>query len=300
MTDTESPRGNLIRTPTPLSPRLNKRLTSYVTAASAAGVGMLAGAQRADAEVVYTPANTPILINTPVALDLNNDGTTDFELSNNYLAGLAKSCTICSFFEHASLKVSPAQAGNAIWAITSASHHSSQARRKNKKKAKNLIEPVAAPVFWGVIMGHGRPVETTPLVMDSQNDRFSYSDHYSSNSIGAWGKGRHFAGSYLGLKFTVGSEVHYGWARVEVHASGLTITATLTGYAYETVANRPIITGLTHGTFDMSGEMDPAALQQAPVSTPGTLGQLALGAAGATARHETQTLAQVAEPATSK
>jgi hypothetical protein len=265
------------KTPTVLSTKLNKSLAAYVAVASAAGVGMLAGAKPAEAEVVYTPANTPLLINTPVALDLNNDGTVDFELSNNYLAGLAKSCTICTFFEHASLKANPAQAANAIWAITSASHHTSYARQRKKKK--NTVKDVAAPVPWGVIVGPERKLEAEALVMDSANFVFSYSDHYSSNSIGAWGKGRQLAGPYLALKFTASDGVHYGWARITVKADFLTITATLTGYAYETVPNRRIITGLTHGTFDLS-EVDPAAVRDS--SGPATLGQLALGAATST------------------
>jgi hypothetical protein len=201
---------------------------------------MIAGALPADAEVVYTPANIPLVINTPVALDLNHDGTVDFELSNHYDGGLGKSCTVCSFFEHASLKATPSQAGNAIWGMTAVSHHSSLAR--HKPKAKNRVEQVAVPVPWGVVVGHERELEATPLVMDSANLMYSYSLHFYYNSIGAWGEGRHFAGPYLGLKFTAGGEVHYGWARIEVKANRLSITATLTGYAYETVPNRGIIT----------------------------------------------------------
>jgi hypothetical protein len=301
MTHPESQSGSPTRTPASLNAKLNKGLVAYVAAAGAAGVGMLAGVRPADAEVVYTPANTPLLINTPVALDLNNDGTVDFELSNNYLGGLAKSCTICTFFEHASLKVNPAQAGNAIWEITAASHHSSRLRlkRERKKERKNRVEEVAAPVPWGVVVGPERKLESAPMVMDSANFMYSYSDHFSYNSIGDWGKGRQFAGSYLGLKFTAGGEVHYGWARITVHANKLAITATLTGYAYETVPNRGIITGLEHGTFDDSAEMDPVSLGETMASNP-SLGRLAQGATGLAAWRASQTAAQNAAPASGK
>jgi hypothetical protein len=289
--------GNPAQAPTLLSPKLNKRLMSYVAAAGAAGAGMLAGSQLAEAEVVYTPANTPLLINTPVGLDLNGDGTVDFNLSNNYFAGIAKSCTICSFFAHASLKVNPAQAGNAIWAITSASHHSSPGFKKNKKP-KNRTGVVAVPVPWGVVVGPERNLQADAVVMDSANFMYSYSDHFSYNSIGAWGKGRRFAGSYLGLKFTVGGEVHYGWARVTVHADHTTMTATLTGYAYETIANRGIITGFTKGTLDDAGEKDSAAMQNAPApGSSATLGRLAQGAAGVPAWRVNHSGAPIAVPA---
>lgn len=299
MTGPESPGGNQARTAAKLNTKLNKSLASYVAAASAAGVGMMACAQPAEAEVVYTPANTPIVINLPVALDLNNDGTVDFQLSNNYTGGLGKSCTVCSFFEHASLKVNPEQAGNAIWAITSASHHSS-VRHSRVQKKKKAVKDVAAPVFWGAVVGPERKLDATALTMDSEDMMYSYSDHFSYNSIGAWGKGRQIAGPYLGLKFTIGGEVHYGWARINVHADVLTITATLTGYAYETIPNRPIITGVTHGTFDSTMEVAPAALNGASAPALATLGELARGATGLNAWRASQTVAQNDAPAPGK
>jgi len=301
MTHPESQSGSPTRTPTALNAKLNKALVAYVAAASAAGVGMLAGAQPADAEVVYTPANTPLLINTPVALDLNNDGTIDFELSNHYAGFARKSCTVCSFGADAILKVSPEGADNAIWEITAASHHSSLLRRKreNKKARKNRVEEVAAPIPWGVVVGPERKLQSAPLIMDSENFMYSYSEHFSYNSIGDWGKGREFAGPYLGLKFTAGGEVHYGWARITVHADKLAITATLTGYAYETVPNRGIITGLEHGTFDEPAEMDPAAMGETTASNP-SLGRLAQGATGLAAWRASQTVAQNAAPAPGK
>jgi hypothetical protein len=253
----ETQSGNPVRTATALNAKLNKGLAAYVAAASAAGVGMLAWAQPADAEVVYTPANTPIMYaNSPVALDLNNDGTADFELTN----------FISSYHSTGSahLKVGPAQPGNGIWAVPG---HSTQ---------------LAAPVFWGVVVGLGREFHAASAYMDKV--RF---DRYGIDaSSGFWGKGDPLAGSYLGLKFTVGGEVHYGWARLTVKAKGKEITATLTGYAYETVPNRPIITGMTHGTLDTDEmKLDPLALG-APQPTHSTLGDLALGAIGKSIRKQ--------------
>ena len=68
---------------------------------------------------------------------------------------------------------------------------------------------------------------------------------------------------YLGLKFYVKGKAHYGWARLKTTACH----ATLTGYAYETIPNKPIITGKTKGP-------DVITVQ------PGGLGALAPGAAG--------------------
>lgn len=74
---------------------------------------------------------------------------------------------------------------------------------------------------------------------------------------------------YLGLKFKLQGKVHYGWARfsaVTAHAcnGGPAISATLTGYAYETIPGKPIIAGNTEE-------------QDVITQHPASLGELALG-----------------------
>lgn len=56
-----------------------KRLANYLTAAGAAGVGMLALAQPARAEIVYTPVHK-VIEHDGVLIDINHDGRTDFEI----------------------------------------------------------------------------------------------------------------------------------------------------------------------------------------------------------------------------
>jgi len=72
---------------------------------------------------------------------------------------------------------------------------------------------------------------------------------------------------YLGLTFHLNGEIHYGWARMSVRGPHHRpeIVAVLTGYAYETIPNKPIIAGKTRGP-------DVITLQ------PATLGHLARGA----------------------
>lgn len=262
---------------TALSENLNKKLLSYAAAAGAAGVGILGAVQPAEAEVVYTPANTPILVNHPLPLDLNNDGLVDFTLSNNYRAAAKPlSCTVCSFFEHASLKVGPAQSANFIWGTSSVgSGHATKARRR-KRETKTLEVPVPLP--WGVVVGKGpgRTFKAEEMVMASTSASYFFGGAYSTRQYGAWGRGRKFTGPYLGFKFTVDGQTHYGWARVAVQIKvPLEITATLTGYAYETVPNRPIATGFTKGSLDEAAGMETQAKSQP--SGPATLGQLAHG-----------------------
>jgi hypothetical protein len=69
---------------------------------------------------------------------------------------------------------------------------------------------------------------------------------------------------YLGLKFRVNGQTRYGWARLNVRTQGVSMTAQITGYAYEAVVNKPIVAGQTTGSTS--------------ASIPGSLGDLARGA----------------------
>ena len=90
---------------------------------------------------------------------------------------------------------------------------------------------------------------------------------------------------YLGLRFIFNGKTRYGWARLSVQASASGITATLTGYAYETIAGKSIKAGQTKEAADESGEEDfgPSASLTSPIPNmphPASLGMLALGAQG--------------------
>jgi hypothetical protein len=53
---------------------------------------------------------------------------------------------------------------------------------------------------------------------------------------------------YLGLKFIVNGQIHYGWARLTTQqVTYCKVRALLSGYAYESDANTPIVTGQTSG-----------------------------------------------------
>ena len=94
-----------------------------------------------------------------------------------------------------------------------------------------------------------------------------FGDDCGSGSAGCkWGQWWDAQDKFLGLKFHIKGNVHYAWARFSVTNS---LKVTLAGYAYETIPNKPIITGKTKGS-------DVIALE------PGSLGALA---AGASRRH---------------
>jgi len=113
-----------------------------------------------------------------------------------------------------------------------------------------------------------------PAVKFSPNATLMAFGYPAVLSVGPWAYARKH---YLGLEFMIGGKLHYGWARLNVGSDG----AALTGYAYETVPNRPIQAGLTHSGDDF-GTLVPQSLTPEGNSTlkNATLGLLAQGAPG--------------------
>jgi hypothetical protein len=217
-----------------INSQLNKSLAAYMAAASAAGVGMLALTLPAEAKVVYTPTN--VTVTSPVPIDLNNDGVADFTL------GFAQG------YEHSFfVDVTPAVTGNAV--------------RGNGS---------AACGFFGVPVGAGEKFATNSYFGHGVR-MAGFFGYGISTSFGPWVNATN---RYLGFKFLINGQVHYGWARVSVTNEIRNVV--LTGYAYETTPNVNIIEGHTSGP-EKASNVAPADLL-APGSQPISLGLLARGA----------------------
>jgi hypothetical protein len=236
------------RTPFRFSCILHKNLNAYALGATAAGVAALAITPPATAEIVYTPADHDIRPNrggTGFFLDLNHDGINDFLIVNFYSTTSAL----------LNVWVSPEQIGNEIFSNGAG---------------------YAAAIPAGVAIGsNGRFHPAQSLGM--ANDDFPV-----GNCQGPWKEAQN---KYLGLRFEINGEVHFGWARLSVTCfTRGAAHVLLTGYAYETVANTPILTGQTSGTADNALLARPAD-SKAP-----SLCLLALGMPGLTTwrREETE------------
>jgi hypothetical protein len=90
----------------------------------------------------------------------------------------------------------------------------------------------------------------------------------ASSDAGYLGSWVNVTNRYLGFKFKIRGATHYGWARLDVSVIGGIVVGTLTGYAYETIPNMPIIAGKTKGRDVITVQWD---------SAPVTLGRLAAG-----------------------
>jgi hypothetical protein len=233
------------RVETSLPPKLDKHLLAYAAAASAAGVGLLAP-QTADGKIVYTAANVQIIANQAATnLDLNNDGIADFTIVNGFFDGVRHPEGNFT----SALTIYPAQAGNGVVGFLS---------------SKGWDCAAALPLGAKIGAGDGFKAQYLPLWQASGSYTRGGTQHCP------WAS-KH-RGAFLGLKFTVGGQTHYGWAHITVATTG----TVLNGYAYETVANRSISTGKANGPISTA---DPS-LAPLPVPQPATLGILAQGSRG--------------------
>jgi hypothetical protein len=173
-------------------------------------------------------------------LDLTGDGTTDFQFTTSYRNQ--------SFWRSGHLSAFPAQSGNGIM---------------------SSADPIPPGVSIGPNgeFGPGGRMASATYVFNSP---------FTSLCRGAWGDIHHH---FLGLKFMISGEVHYGWARLSVTCRRGTVETLLISYAYETIPNKGIKTGKKKGKLEDESliEPDQPTPPTTPVSAPATLGMLAKG-----------------------
>ncbi len=208
------------RTPRPrktanLSDSLHRQLNSYALVATASGVGMLALVQPADAKIIYTPAH--VVIGPRQAYSIAFDKVSEFKIFND--------CGTYNSGRHIGyVGVHVSTARNGVRGVTTASRHSAF-----RLPAGYVVGPTAPPSSWG----------TGGVMAYNASGRFS----------GKWQNGRRAVKGYLGLEFIIKGQLHYGWARLTVRGGTAPncFTPIVTGYAYETIPNKPITAGRTKG-----------------------------------------------------
>jgi hypothetical protein len=194
------------------------------------------------AKIVYTAANQKILQHTTV--DLNGDGVADFALNPGSGTNSGMS------FRYLDAAVS----------------------RRNRLVGQSSC---ASALKAGATVGPAQQL------VDGEELMAAWS--FNGNRYrGPWmNGGKGVTNRYLGIRFVIKGRIHYGWARLTVTPTK-NFVATLTGYAYETIANKPIIAGKTKGPDEIAstaGQSNPAS-RTASTPQPHTLGLLAVGAPG--------------------
>ncbi len=230
------------RTATVLSDSFLHQLNMYALAASAAGVGVLALAKPAEAKIVYTPAHESVSrcthdTNRCPKIDLNHDGVADFII-----------------------EMGQSTYGNFSNIFLLATHAASQRNfvAGYETGTDSSVTGVASALFAGEEIDSGLSFAGRLMAGRSRPK--------GNKSGTCWGPWKNVRKRYLGLKFQINGQTHYGWARLNetcIRTGKVGVEAVLTGYAYETVPNRYIITGKTAS--------DVVTL------TPDSLGSLARG-----------------------
>ena len=237
---------------------LDQRLSRYALAAAAAGVGILGSSPASEAEIVYTPAHQQIAPNTVVNIDVNNDGIADFELKDTF------STTFFSSF--AQMSAIPLGKQNLV-----RGHVVS-----NRAYASALLSGAIIRPGQQFLAGTG----------EMANLSFLGGAHHPPASGTCTAPWANVQDRFLGLRFVVAGEVHFGWARLNVGCTpqGSKIGGLLTGYAYETVPNRPIVAGRESGTEDSDDSAQQGGASAEPAGAQAaSLGRLAQGALGLSA-----------------
>jgi hypothetical protein len=232
---------------------VEKNLVAYAAAAGGALIGL---GQPAAAEIVYTPSNIPVAQGFAggaiTQFDINNDGVSDFAFSNY------------SYFSHgfgaAYLKISPDETANQIVGV----------QIEGQKRV------TAAALSAGVTVGPGANFQSSP------NGLYQAAVFLGTSGVTGSGSWLTVETAYLGLKFVVNGEVHYGWARVKFVAPGDYGSASIYGYAYETIPDQAIVTGQTSGTAGSKRQSGETSAPRSGIVNSGaqSLGLLGLGAAG--------------------
>jgi hypothetical protein len=227
-----------------VSESLDRDLTSYTLAASVAGVAALALTPPAAAQIVYTPAHEAIRSDEKMFIDLNHDGINDVAIRE--IPHISSCC-----FPSNSVQAVTATPGGGI-------------------QIGNLYGG-AAPLPAGAVIGDGLRFDSRAIKMVDMSDTYySISGSWKAAPI-----------SFLGIRFRIEGETHYGWARIVLQFNGYPtyIHVMLTGYAYETQPNVSIRAG------DRGEDGENVEGRNGKASSPGatpesvvTLGTLARGA----------------------
>jgi hypothetical protein len=222
------------------SDHLNRHLSLYSLAAAAAGVSMLALAQPAQSEVVITKKTIPVPPNQGqfgVGIDLNHDGVMDFFFDFRFQSNFGD-------------LLITANKGELIGYASFGSEFNGA---------------YASALRQGAKIGPSARFSSVSIVTVER----SYPNSTSSRKLrGKWDGNQ--KNRYLGVRFLINGENHYGWIRLTVDTRPM--SATITGYAYETVANKPIVAGTVKTS---AAEAQVQEMQYGP-----SLGMLAHGADG--------------------
>lgn len=198
--------------------------------------GAVLASSAVNSQIVYTNVDPDIIIDTASGqynLDFNADAMIDVTLNvMNVMEFTSISTSTSAVYAGSLAVVTPGIGAGVVSAILGSSSSSYVTAMNNG----DLIGTAA--VFGGSSMA--------ALAIDITITSSSSSYQISNGAfLGVTDK-------FLGVKFLIGTNTHYGWARLDVSANADTIR--LKDYAYNVAADSPILAGQTLGLDAISVE----------------------------------------------
>jgi hypothetical protein len=198
---------------------LRQHLNRFAIATIVVGVGLLALALPAEAQIVYTPTNITIGLNSSYNLDVNNDGVTDFTITTEDFGYLQPP-----------------------WLLLNGSVSETAASENGA-----LIGPLSEGDEIGpdqVFSGGTADLESFSRKCSKQKGGGCWYKHSGPWAVDLKGK------RYLGLSFQRNGETYYGWVQLTLLIppapwEGSVEGVKLSGYAYESTPGVPINAGQT-------------------------------------------------------
>ncbi len=246
------------------SNNLNRQMAQYSIAAALAGVSVLALATPAVGEVVVTKKTIPVPLTTdgtlePIKISMANNGIDNFQLT----------------LSSTSLRVYRFLLADGV-------------------APQDELRVGTGPAFNVYLGALRRGEQIGPSNASSQ-----FNNGLVEESLGNGPSNRIFFGSwggspknrYLGVRFPINGQTHYGWIRLTVTTNPdphtPVMSATITGWAYETVPNKAIAAG-TAAIAVSAAEKTSSLLHAASniqANKGPSLGMLAAGADALPAWH---------------
>lgn len=282
MTHPKHENWNRARATKPLPEVLNRDLRRYAEAAAstavsnrqanvstaiaigALGLGVLALPELSDARVIFTPTNQTINEQQRrLKIDINHDG---LAVASFYVGGYC---------------LSGSGAQNCFGTIYANGLSGNQVMASSQQQ-------FASAARLGKVIGSNDVFKVSEKMADCRAGFNTFFHTSFQTSHGPW---RDVNARYVGFQFQKDGQAHYGWARMNVTGFPCHPSATLTGYAYETEAGKPIVAGVIRGSAEAL--MEPRQSPEKKVGVegmqnPASLGALAIGAGGLAAwRRET-------------
>jgi len=175
------------------------------TSALAVTVALTILATPVAAIIIYTPLRTTVNDDGEIPIDLNRDGTPDFTVQVSSRRGVIVCRGNPTFI--VSVKIIPNNAGG------------------------------------GVVTSSPSIAQLLPLGADiSSSSNFEFNNPETIFAYNGCPMTRAVAG-YVGLAFQINGATHYGWTYVQVYMEAYSVRTTVFNYAYESIADRDIVTG---------------------------------------------------------